>query len=129
MAKLEGFTKMAVINYGGYTDYYFAIYDDGTDYQVGDLVVFSGLSKPARIKEIVDASEAMEKCKKNIIAEVIGKVDTSAYDERVAMRKKKADLRKAMDKRKKELQMTLDDMYYAERDADYAELLKEYQNL
>lgn len=129
MAKLEGFTKMAVINYGGCTDYYFAIYDDGTDYQVGDLVVFSGLSKPARIKEIVDASEAMEKCKKDIIAEVIGKVDTSAYDERVAMRKKKANLRKAMDKKKKELQMTLDDMYYAERDADYAELLKEYQNL
>lgn len=29
MAKLEGFEKVAVIKYGGYTKYYFAIYDDG----------------------------------------------------------------------------------------------------
>ena len=39
MGKLEGFSKVAVVNFRGYTDYHFAIYDDGTDYQVGDMVV------------------------------------------------------------------------------------------
>ena len=41
MAKLEGFSKVAVVNYGGYSDYHFAIYEDGVDYQVGDMVVTS----------------------------------------------------------------------------------------
>ena len=31
MAKLEGFSKVAVVNYGGYSDYHFAIYEDGVD--------------------------------------------------------------------------------------------------
>ena len=39
MAKLEGFSKVAVVNYGGYSDYHFAIYEDGVDYQVGDMVL------------------------------------------------------------------------------------------
>ena len=39
MAKLEGFSKVAVVNYGGYSDYHFAIYEDGVDYQVGDTLV------------------------------------------------------------------------------------------
>ena len=42
MAKLEGFTKVAVVKYGMcLTPYYFAIYDDGNDYQIGDMVLFS----------------------------------------------------------------------------------------
>ena len=58
MAKLEGFSKVAVVNYGGYSDYHFAIYEDGIDYQVGDMVVCSNGSTPAKIKEIVDLEEA-----------------------------------------------------------------------
>ena len=37
MAKLEGFSKVAVIKFGGNYPYHFAIYDDGTDYQVTDV--------------------------------------------------------------------------------------------
>ena len=40
MAKLEGFSKVAVVKQGG-NEYHFAIYDDGFDYRVGDTVVLS----------------------------------------------------------------------------------------
>lgn len=35
MVKLEGFSKVAVIKFGGNYPYHFAIYDDGIDYKVG----------------------------------------------------------------------------------------------
>lgn len=36
MAKLEGFSKVAVVKYGC-CSYFFAIYDDGNDYKAGDM--------------------------------------------------------------------------------------------
>ena len=66
MAKLEGFSRVAVVNFSGYTDYHFAIYDDGVDYQVGDMVAFSNGSTPQRIKEIISISEANSRFSKNI---------------------------------------------------------------
>lgn len=128
MAKLEGFSKVAVIKYGAYP-YHFAIYDDGNDYQVGDYVAFSNGSVPAKIVEIVSTEEATERYKKNITAEVIGKIDISAYEKRVEQRGRKEELKKALDKRKKEIQKKLDDEYYASKDEEYAALLKEYGEL
>ena len=130
MAKLEGFSKVAVVNYGGYSsDYHFAIYKDGIDYQVGDMVVVSNGSTPAKIKEIIDVNEAATRFNKNITAEVIGRVDTTAYDKRVEQRKEKEKEKKEMDKRKKELQKKLDDEYYASKDETYAEMLRQYESL
>lgn len=128
MTKLEGYSQVAVIK-RGCCSYHFAIYDDGNDYQVGDMVVFSGESTPAKINEILTLEEAAERCKKNITAEVIGKVDISAYEERVEQRKKKEQLKKKLDKRKKEIQKKLDDEYYASKDLAYAELLDRYNKL
>ena len=129
MAKLEGFSRVAVINFSGYTDYHFAIYDDGVDYQVGDMVAFSNGSTPQRIKEIISIGEANARFSKNITAEVIGKVDTTAYDKRVEQRKEKEKLKKELDKRKKEIQKKLDDEYYDSKDETYAELLRQYESL
>ena len=129
MAKLEGFSKVAVIKFGGNYPYHFAIYDDGMDYQVGDMVAFSNGSTPQRIKEIISISEANSRFSKNITAEVIGKVDTTAYDKRVEQRKEKEKLKKELDKRKKEIQARLDDEYYASKDETYAEMLRQYENL
>ena len=89
MAKLEGFSKVAVIKFGGNYPYHFAIYDDGTDYQVGDYVVVSANSPNAKIDEIISVEEAAERSSKNITAEVIGRVDVSAYEKRVEQRKEK----------------------------------------
>lgn len=130
MAKLEGYSKVAVINFGGYVDYYYAIYEDGAEYQEGDTVVTSTSNYSiAKIKEIISVEEAQNRFTKNIIAEVIGKVDTSAYDKRVEQRKEKEKLKKEMDKRKKEIQKKLDDEYYASKDEEYAEMLRKYESM
>ena len=129
MAKLEGFSKVAVIKFGGNYPYHFAIYDDGTDYQVGDYVVVSANSPNVKIDEIISVEEAAKRSSKNITAEVIGRVDVSAYEKRVEQRKEKEKLKKELDKRKKEIQKKLDDEYYASKDETYAEMLRRYENL
>lgn len=129
MTKLEGFSKVAVVNYGGYTDYHFAIYDDGVNYQVGDMIIASNGSTPAKIKEIINIDEATARFNKNITSEIIGRVDTTAYDKRVEQRKEKEKLKKELDKRKKEIQKKLDDEYYASKDETYAEMLRKYESL
>lgn len=128
MAKLEGFSKVAVVKYGC-TPYYFAIYDDGNEYKAGDMCVFSGTSTPARLEDVISAEEAADKMSKNITAEVIGKVDITAYEKRVEQRKEKEKLKKELDQRKKEIQKKLDDEYYASKDETYAELLRQYESL
>lgn len=130
MVKLEGFSKVAVIKFGGNYPYHFAIYDDGIDYKVGDMVVLTGSnSTTARIDEIISVEESSNRTNKNITAEVISKFDTTAYDKRVEQRKEKEKLKKEMDKRKKELQKKLDDEYYASKDKTYAEMLRQYESL
>lgn len=128
MAKLEGFSKVAVIKYGNYP-YHFAIYDDGIDYQIGDYVVLSGASTSAKISEIISVEEAAKRSKKNITAEVIGKVDISAYERRVEQRKEKEKLKKELDKRKRELKDKLTDDFLATKDKTFAEMLRQYESL
>ena len=128
MAKLEGYSRVAVIKYGC-TPYYFALYDDGTDYNVGDFVALSGCSNNEKIAEILNLEEAQVRCKKAIISEVIGKIDNAAYEKRVEQRKEKEQLKKELDARKKEIQKKLDDEYFASKDEEYAELLRKYERL
>lgn len=128
MAKLEGFSKVAVVKYGC-APYYFAIYDDGNDYKPGDMCLFSGGSTPSRLEDVITVEEAREKISKNITAEVIGKADVSAYERRIENRREKEKLKKELDKRKKEIQARLDDEYYASKDETYAEMLRQYENL
>ena len=117
--KLEGFSRVAVLKFGASYPYYFALYDDGTDYKIGDMDVVSGSSSPSVITDILTAEEA----------EVIGRVDTTAYDRRVAMRKEKEALKKEMAKRRGEIQKKLGDEYYASKDPEYAEMLKRYEEM
>lgn len=128
MAKLEGYSRVAVIKYGC-TPYYFALYDDGTDYNVGDFVALSGCSNNEKIAEILNLEEAQARCKKVIISEVIGKIDNAAYEKRVEQRKEKEQLKKELNARKKEIQKKLDDEYFASKDEEYAELLRKYESL
>lgn len=128
-SKLEGFSRVAVLKFGTSRPYYFALYDDGTDYKIGDMVVVSGSSSPSVITDILTAEEAAEKTSLSITAEVIGRVDTTAYDRRVAMRKEKEALKKEMAKRRGEIQKKLDDEYYASIDPEYAEMLKRYEEM
>lgn len=129
MAKLEGYSRVVVINYErSTTPYYFAIYEDENNYKIGDVAVLSSGSF-GRIVDIISSKSASEKFTKNIISEVIGKVDISAYEKRIEQRKQKEQLKKELDKRKKEIQKKLDDEYYASKDETYAEMLRQYESL
>lgn len=125
MAKLEGFDKVAVIKYGS-SEYHFAIFEDGNKYYPGDTVLLSGNSTPAKIEGILSAEEAAERCKKNITAEVICKLDISAYEKRVEQRKEKERIKKEMEKRKKQLMKEMEDEYYASIDPEYKEMLDQF---
>ena len=127
--KLEGYSRVAVIEYSEHYQYYFAIYDDGIDYKVGDKVFLSGRSDPGKIVEIISTVEAEKRCSKDITGEVICKLDTSAYDRRVELRHKQTVLKRALAKRKREIQGEVDDEFYASKDEKYAELLKEYREV
>ena len=128
MSKLTGFSKVAVIRQGS-LDYHFAIYDDGYSYEPGNKVMVSGDDKVKTINEIITPEEAAERFKKNITAEVICPVDTSAYDERVNKRKAAEDLKKKMDDAIKKMDEEYKYEMYAEKNADLKAMLDQYREL
>ena len=134
MAKLEGYKAVAVTKEGCYgKEYSYAIYSDGETYKVGDKIVVSGVNKDIlTIEEILTPEE----CNVNITAEVICKVDTSAYDKRVEERKEKAERKKEADKIKKQMDKMITEMdqtkryeMYANDNPELAEKLKVYKEL
>lgn len=130
MAALTGYKAVAVIKQGYYNkDYHFAIYEDGTDYQPGDMVKVSGGNGFDVIKEIITPEEAHERFKKNITAEVICKVDTTAYDERVRKRKEAAEIKKEMDKVIKQMDERMKYEIYAEENPELKDMLRKYMEL
>lgn len=140
MAKLEGYYAVAVTEEGiGYNkrNYYYAIFDDGNIYKVGDQVIVSGSNNDVlEIKDIITLEEAKEKGRKDITAEVICKVDTLAYDKRVEERKEKAARKKEADKIKKQMDKMITEMdqtkryeMYANDNPELAEKLKVYKEL
>ena len=134
MAKLEGYKAIAVTKEGYYgKKYFYAIYDDGKVYVAGDKIVVSGANNGVlTIEEIITPDE----CNRNITAEVICKVDTSAYDKRVEERKEKAERKKEADKIKKQMDKMITEMdqtkryeMYANDNPKLAEKLKVYKEL
>nr|DAF54761.1 MAG TPA: hypothetical protein [Siphoviridae sp. ctqPo10] len=134
MAKLEGYYAVAGTKEGYYgKKYFYAIYDDGKTYKAGDKIVVSGANNGVlTIEEIITPDE----CNRNITAEVICKVDTSAYDKRVEERKEKAERKKEADKIKKQMDKMITEMdqtkryeMYASNNPELAEKLKAYKEL
>lgn len=134
MAKLEGYYAVAGTKEGCYgKKYFYAIYNDGETYKAGDKIVVSGANKDVlTIEEILTPDE----CNANITAEVICKVDTSAYDKRVEERKEKAERKKEADKIKKQMDKMIAEMdqakryeMYASDNPELAEKLKAYKEL
>lgn len=130
-AKLTGYKQVAAIkqNYG---TYYYAIYDDGRKYYPGDKVIVSGVASGTvhTIDEIIDPEEAAKRMgNKNITAEIISYVDTSAYEERVEKRKAAEKLKKCMDKVIKEMEENNKYEVYAERNPELKEMLETYKKL
>lgn len=134
MAKLEGYKTIVVTKEGCYgKKYFYAVYDDGKVYVAGDKIVVSGANKGILT---IEAILTPEECDENITAEVICKVDTSAYDKRVEERKEKAGRKKEADKIKKQMDKMITEMdqtkryeMYASDNPELAEKLKAYKEL
>ena len=126
MATLKNYYAVAetVQRYGG--RYYYAIYNDGNTYTVGDKVIVSGACDD--VLEITNILTP-EEISRNITAEVICKVDTSAYDARVQRCKKADKLKKEMDKMIKAMDESKKYEMYAEESPALAEKLNEYKTL
>ena len=131
MAKLTGYKQVAEIIQMG-KPYYYAIYDDGRKYYPGDKVLVSGVASGVvqKIEEIITPEEAAKRMgNKNITAEIISYVDTSAYEERVEKRKAAEKLKKCMDKVIKEMEENNKYEMYAERNPELKEMLETYKKL
>ena len=133
MAKLTGYYAVAVIEEVTCCckkDYYYAVFDDGNTYKAGDQVLVSGCNKDVlTIKEILTVPEAKEKGRKDITAEIICRVDTSAYDQRIENRKKAEKLKKDMDAVIKQMDVTKKYEMYAAENPELAALLDQYKEL
>lgn len=91
---LEGFKRVAIIDFGGYNNKYaYALYDDTVE--VGDTVIVTGKAEGQflTVTEIINATDTDV----IITAEVITKIDKTAYNKRVENRKRKAELKRQMD--------------------------------
>lgn len=131
MAKLTGYKQVAAIKQG-YSTYYYAIYDDGRKYYPGDSVIVSGAASGTvhTIDEIIDPEEAASRMgNKNITAEIISYVDTSAYEERVEKRKAAVELKKKMDQVIKQMDENHKYEMYAERNPELKAMLDTYKKL
>ena len=131
MAKLTGYKQVAEIIQMG-KPYYYAIYDDGRKYYPDDKVIVSGTASGTvhMIKDIIDPEEAANRMgNKNITAEVVAYVDTSAYEERVEKRKEAAELKKKMDQVIKQMDENNKYEMYAERNPELKEMLDTYKQL
>lgn len=134
MAKLTGYYAVAVIEEVTCCckkDYYYAVFDDGNTYKAGDQVLVSGCCNKdvLTIKEILTVPEAEVKYNKNITAEIICRVDTSAYDQRIENRKKAEKLKKDMDAVIKQMDVTKKYEMYAAENPELAALLDQYKEL
>lgn len=131
MSKLTGYKAVAVIKqgYANKKNYHFAIYDDGFDYQPGDKVILSNSDDIWTINEIITPEEATARFNKNIIAEVVCKVDTNSYDKRVQKRKEIEKLKRDMDKKIKEMDESKKYEMYAAENSELKNMLEAYKAL
>lgn len=128
MPGLTDYKQVAVIQQGG-REYYFAIYEDGYNYQSGDRVVVTGNNCIQTIREIITPEEVVQRFKQNITAEIICPVDTLSYEIRIRKRKKVEELLKKMDQIITEMDKTERYEMYADRNPELKQLLDQYKEL
>lgn len=97
-----------------------------SDLKVGDLVVVKPAHHSinlARVEEILDGTSY------ETMREVVSKVDTEAYNQRVKIRNQAAELKAQMEARAKKLQDIALYQMLAENDSEMKELVAQYQAL
>lgn len=130
MAALTGYAAVAVIEQGCYNkEYYYAIYEDGYNYKIGDKVLVSNNNDIWTIKRLLTVQQAAEERKAAITAEVVTHVDNSAYLKRIEQRKEAAAIKKDMDKIIKQMDEQMKYDIYAEENPELKKMLERYREL
>lgn len=128
MSKLTGYIAVAVVEQSC-RDYYFAIYEDGTIYHSGDRVYVSNDDRIKIVKDVITPEEAKSRYSGNITAEVIYRLNTNAYDERVKKRKESEKIKKEMDRLIKKMDEVNKYEMYAKQNPELQELLQKFKEL
>lgn len=127
MSTITNYMNIAKVRYVGEgmsSRHDFANFDP--DLKEGDMcVVMGGLDGMdlAIVTEIIDCNDT------ELSREVVAKVDTFAYDERVKVRKEAAELKAKMQERAKKLQDIAVYQMLAKEDSEMQELLARFQSL
>jgi hypothetical protein len=111
--------------------YPYALIDD-MELTVGDLVVVKPAHHPITLARVVGFENEPSANDVHFASqgrEIINKVDTSAYEQRIKNRKRKAELKREMDKLVSENKELVLYAAVAENNPKMAELLNEYKNL
>ena len=128
MSKLTGYIAVAVVEQSC-MDYYFAIYDDGTIYNSGDRIYVSNDDRIKIVKDVITPEEVKNRYSGNITAEVICRLNTNAYDERVKKRKESEKVKQEMDRLIKEMDEVNKYEMYAKQNPELQELLQKFKEL
>ena len=126
-----GTFKVAGINFQDGTNtqrtYWYALYDNSIS--VGDMVVVQTGHHGLAVATVVSIESETASTKVSCGREIIGKVDTSSYEEHKAKAQKMAELKRQMDIKVQQLQQTAIYELLSEKDSELAALFQEYKKL
>lgn len=132
MPKITNYLNVAKLKYISYNNVGAEIircvanFDDTL--QIGDVCAVNDNIHGMHLAMVIDILPHINDTNE-FASEVIAKINTTAYDNRVAARKKTAELKAKMAERAKQLQDIALYQMLAKDDPDMAALLKEYQNI
>lgn len=127
MQKMSDYVNVAVVRFlkgNNLQAYEYANYIN--DLVVGDVCVVMSAHHGLGLAEVV---EIKEHASEELYREIVSKVDTTDYDQRVERRKKAAELKAKMQERAKQLQDIVLYQTLAKEDPAMAEMLQEYMKL
>ena len=128
MQKMSNYLNVAVVQFlnenTAFKTYEYANYE--TNVSVGDIVVVMSAHHGMGLAEVVEIKDHTEN---DLFREIVSRVDTFNYDNRVAQRKMAAELKAKMQERARQLQDIVLYQTLAKEDPEMAKMLQDYMAL
>ena len=128
MQKMSNYLNVAVVQFlndnKAFATYEYANYEK--DLSAGDLVVVMSAHHGMGLAEVVEIKEHTDN---DLYREIVSKVDTFDFDNRVVQRKMAAELKAKMQERAKQLQDLVLYQTLAKEDPEMAKMLQDYMAL
>ena len=128
MQKMSNYLNVAVVQFlhndKAFATYEYANYETGLS--AGDLVVVMSAHHGMGLAEVVEIKDHTDN---ELYREIVSRVDTFDFDNRVAQRKMAAELKAKMQERAKQLQDIVLYQTLAKEDPEMAKMLQDYMAL